>query len=204
MALFVDWSLDFYGSSSLNMILIACSGIARYMEFIPTARVPILQYMSNHFGISCDVSINNYPGQIKSIILYWICTMDERFGDMVLLVSSMYPSDVFFLFAATQLWQAQGWWLGIIPCRSRNGQKLKILMTQKMEPWTPILCACLLSFISRSYFLHKMLSLLIMYNSLKSIGYNLPLTLFALHLPDMWACNFTTSEGDFWWESCRR
>jgi len=91
MALFVDWSLDFYGSSSLNMILIACSGIARYMEFIPTARVPILQYMSNHFGISCDVSINNYPGQIKSIILYWICTMDERFGDMVLLVSSMYP-----------------------------------------------------------------------------------------------------------------
>jgi energy-converting hydrogenase Eha subunit F len=77
------------------MILIACSGIARYMEFIPTARVPILQYMSNHFGISCDVSINNYPGQIKSRILYWICTMDERFGDMVLLVSSMYPSDVF-------------------------------------------------------------------------------------------------------------
>ena len=92
------------------MILIACSGIARYMEFIPTARVPILKNMSNHFGISCDVSINNYPGQIKSRILYWICTMDERFGDMVLLVSSMYPSDVFFFFhfAATQLWQAQG------------------------------------------------------------------------------------------------
>lgn len=85
----VVWSLDFYGSSSLNMILIAYSGVARYVEFIPTARVPILQYVSNHFGISCDVSINNYPGQIKSRILYWICTMDERFGDMVLLVSSM-------------------------------------------------------------------------------------------------------------------
>jgi len=61
-------------------------GVARCMEFIPTARVPILKYMSNHFGISCDVSVNNYPGQIKSRILYWIGTIDERFGDMVLLV----------------------------------------------------------------------------------------------------------------------
>jgi len=78
------------------MILIAYSGVARCMEFIPTARVPILKYMSNHFGISCDVSVNNYPGQIKSRILYWIGTIDERFGDMVLLVSSMYPSDAFF------------------------------------------------------------------------------------------------------------
>lgn len=78
------------------MILIAYSGVARYMKFIPTARVPILQYMSNPSGISCDVSINNYPGQIKSRILYWICTMDTRFSDMVLLVSSLYPSDFFF------------------------------------------------------------------------------------------------------------
>jgi hypothetical protein len=56
------------------------------MEFIPDARVPVLQYMSNQFGISCDISINNYPGRVKSRIFYWINTIDERFGDMILLV----------------------------------------------------------------------------------------------------------------------
>ncbi|CAL4946608.1 unnamed protein product [Urochloa decumbens] len=61
-------------------------GVARSVEFIPNARVPIIQYMSNQFDISCDISINNYPGQIKSRIFYWINTIDERFGDMVLLV----------------------------------------------------------------------------------------------------------------------
>nr|TKW17694.1 hypothetical protein SEVIR_5G384900v2 [Setaria viridis] len=61
-------------------------GVARCMEFIPNARVPIFQYLSNQFGISCDISINNYPGRIKSRIFYWINTIDERFGDMVLLV----------------------------------------------------------------------------------------------------------------------
>ncbi|GJN17181.1 hypothetical protein PR202_gb04231 [Eleusine coracana subsp. coracana] len=61
-------------------------GVARSMHFIPDARVPVLQYISNHFGISCDISINNYPGQIKSRIFYWINTIDDRFGDIVLLV----------------------------------------------------------------------------------------------------------------------
>ncbi|CAO2172045.1 unnamed protein product [Urochloa humidicola] len=56
------------------------------MEFIPTAKVPIIKYMSDQFDISCDISINNYPGRIKSRIFYWINTIDERFGDMVLLV----------------------------------------------------------------------------------------------------------------------
>ncbi|XP_039812674.1 protein HESO1-like isoform X3 [Panicum virgatum] len=56
------------------------------MEFIPNARVPIIQYMSNQYDISCDISINNYPGRMKSRIFYWINTIDERFGDMVLLV----------------------------------------------------------------------------------------------------------------------
>ncbi|TVU36549.1 hypothetical protein EJB05_18486, partial [Eragrostis curvula] len=61
-------------------------GVARSVHFIPNARVPVLQYVSNHFGISCDISINNYPGQIKSRIFYWINTIDDRFGDIVLLV----------------------------------------------------------------------------------------------------------------------
>uniref|UniRef100_A0A0D9YH92 Poly(A) RNA polymerase mitochondrial-like central palm domain-containing protein n=1 Tax=Oryza glumipatula TaxID=40148 RepID=A0A0D9YH92_9ORYZ len=60
-------------------------GIARHMEFIPNARVPVLQYVSNQYGISCDISISNYPGRIKSKIFYWINTLDDRFGDMVLL-----------------------------------------------------------------------------------------------------------------------
>nr|CAB3478829.1 unnamed protein product [Digitaria exilis] len=64
-------------------------GVAKYMDFIPTARVPIIHYMSNRFGISCDISINNYPGRIKARIFYWINTIDERFGDMVLLVRSL-------------------------------------------------------------------------------------------------------------------
>ncbi|KAF0921227.1 hypothetical protein E2562_039362 [Oryza meyeriana var. granulata] len=61
-------------------------GVAGYVQFIPHARVPVLQYVSNNFGISCDISINNYPGRIKSKIFYWISTLDARFGDMVLLI----------------------------------------------------------------------------------------------------------------------
>ncbi|XP_051226725.1 protein HESO1 [Lolium perenne] len=60
--------------------------VARTMEFIPQARVPVLQYVSNRFGISCDLSVDNYPGRIKSRIFYWVSTLDERFGDMVLLI----------------------------------------------------------------------------------------------------------------------
>uniref|UniRef100_A0ACD5WGS2 Uncharacterized protein n=1 Tax=Avena sativa TaxID=4498 RepID=A0ACD5WGS2_AVESA len=60
--------------------------VARYMEFIPHARVPVLKYVSNRFGISCDLSVDNYPGRIKSKVFYWISTLDERFGDMVLLI----------------------------------------------------------------------------------------------------------------------
>ncbi|KAL6616367.1 hypothetical protein ACP70R_038637 [Stipagrostis hirtigluma subsp. patula] len=62
------------------------TGVAGYMQFIPHARVPVLQYMSNRFGISCDISIDNYAGRIKSKIFYWVNTLDERFGDMVLLI----------------------------------------------------------------------------------------------------------------------
>ncbi|KAF8716991.1 hypothetical protein HU200_026098 [Digitaria exilis] len=61
-------------------------GVSGYMQFIPHARVPVLQYVSNRFGISCDISINNFAGRIKSRIFYWVNTLDERFGDMVLLI----------------------------------------------------------------------------------------------------------------------
>ncbi|KAL6616368.1 hypothetical protein ACP70R_038638 [Stipagrostis hirtigluma subsp. patula] len=61
-------------------------GVAENMLLIPNARVPVLQYMSYNLGISCDLSIDNYPGRIKSRIFYWINTIDDRFADMVLLV----------------------------------------------------------------------------------------------------------------------
>lgn len=61
-------------------------GVSRDVQFTPTARVPVLKYVSNHFGISCDISINNYPGRTKSRVLYWLNTLDGPFRDMVLVV----------------------------------------------------------------------------------------------------------------------
>ncbi|XP_021904138.1 protein HESO1 isoform X1 [Carica papaya] len=56
------------------------------VQFIPNARVPILKLESNHRAISCDISIDNLQGQIKSKLLFWISQIDGRFRDMVLLV----------------------------------------------------------------------------------------------------------------------
>ncbi|XP_059456124.1 protein HESO1 isoform X2 [Corylus avellana] len=58
----------------------------RRLQYIPNARVPILKFESSLQGISCDVSIDNLQGQIKSKILLWISAIDTRFRDMVLLV----------------------------------------------------------------------------------------------------------------------
>ncbi|CAL9123632.1 unnamed protein product [Musa textilis] len=60
-------------------------GVARYIHFIPNARVPLLIYEGNYHNISFDVSIDNYLGIMKSKILLWISQMDERFRDIVLL-----------------------------------------------------------------------------------------------------------------------
>ncbi|XP_061368950.1 protein HESO1-like isoform X2 [Gastrolobium bilobum] len=56
------------------------------LQFISNARVPILKLKSNRQGISCDISINNLQGQMKSKILLWINNIDGRFHDMVLVV----------------------------------------------------------------------------------------------------------------------
>ncbi|XP_073009312.1 protein HESO1 isoform X2 [Typha latifolia] len=61
-------------------------GVAYGIQFIPKARVPLLIYKSVVYDISCDISINNHLGRIKSKILHWITELDERFGDMVLLI----------------------------------------------------------------------------------------------------------------------
>ncbi|XP_059628091.1 protein HESO1 [Cornus florida] len=57
----------------------------RKLQFVPNARVPILK-LESYQNISCDISINNLNGQIKSKLLYWINLIDGRFRDMVLLV----------------------------------------------------------------------------------------------------------------------
>ncbi|KAF3433654.1 hypothetical protein FNV43_RR24757 [Rhamnella rubrinervis] len=56
------------------------------LQFIPNARVPILKVESNLQNISCDISIDNLQGQMKSKFLLWINDIDARFRDMVFLV----------------------------------------------------------------------------------------------------------------------
>ncbi|KAE8683097.1 S-adenosyl-L-methionine-dependent methyltransferases superfamily protein isoform 1 [Hibiscus syriacus] len=56
------------------------------IQFIPSARVPILKSISKWQNISCDISIDNLQGQIKSKFLFWLCEIDGRFRDMILLV----------------------------------------------------------------------------------------------------------------------
>ncbi|TMX05247.1 hypothetical protein EJD97_000104 [Solanum chilense] len=76
-----------YKLSLLGDVLKAlrAKGGCRKLQFITNARVPILKFQGNN-NISCDISINNLSGQMKSKILYWINMIDGRFRDMVLLV----------------------------------------------------------------------------------------------------------------------
>lgn len=63
------------------------AGGLRKLQVVAHARVPILKFES-HQNISCDVSIDNLAGQMKSKFLFWISEIDGRFRDMVLLVCS--------------------------------------------------------------------------------------------------------------------
>nr|XP_043619531.1 protein HESO1 [Erigeron canadensis] len=56
------------------------------IKYISHARVPILKCDSNKDNISCDISVNNLIGQMKSKMLFWINDLDPRFRDMVLIV----------------------------------------------------------------------------------------------------------------------
>ncbi|CAK9323789.1 unnamed protein product [Citrullus colocynthis] len=56
------------------------------LQLIPHARVPILKIENIQHNISCDISIDNLVGQMKSKILLWLNEIDGRFHDMVLLV----------------------------------------------------------------------------------------------------------------------
>ncbi|CAH2058702.1 unnamed protein product [Thlaspi arvense] len=56
------------------------------LQFVVHARVPILKIVSWHERISCDISIDNLEGLLKSRFLFWISEIDGRFRDLVLLV----------------------------------------------------------------------------------------------------------------------
>ncbi|KAG6600034.1 Protein HESO1, partial [Cucurbita argyrosperma subsp. sororia] len=56
------------------------------LQLIAHARVPILKIENIQHNISCDISIDNLVGQIKSKILLWLNDIDGRFHDMVMLV----------------------------------------------------------------------------------------------------------------------
>ncbi|KAK6933128.1 hypothetical protein RJ641_036022 [Dillenia turbinata] len=71
--------------ADLQAALRRAGGIRR-LQLIAHARVPILKFESNYHNISCDISINNLQGQMKSKYLYWISDIDGRFRSMVLLV----------------------------------------------------------------------------------------------------------------------
>lgn len=60
-------------------------GGSRKLHFIANARIPILKFETS-YNVSCDISINNLSGQMKSKLLYWINQIDGRFRDLVLLV----------------------------------------------------------------------------------------------------------------------
>ncbi|XP_074308218.1 protein HESO1-like [Silene latifolia] len=62
------------------------TGSFRRLQFVSHARVPILKLESKFQNISCDISINNLSGHMKSKFLLWISLIDQRFRDMVLLV----------------------------------------------------------------------------------------------------------------------
>nr|GMC98287.1 protein HESO1 [Ipomoea batatas] len=61
------------------------TGGYKKLKLIPNARVPILMFHGK-YNISCDLSVNNLVGQMKSKLLYWISLIDTRFRDLVLLV----------------------------------------------------------------------------------------------------------------------
>ncbi|KAL4188669.1 hypothetical protein AMTRI_Chr08g203260 [Amborella trichopoda] len=82
---------DVSKSKKLNVLkqlrdVLQRTGVAHYIQFIPQARVPLLIFESNRHHISCDVSVGNCEGLLKSKFLLWISHIDGRFHDIVLLV----------------------------------------------------------------------------------------------------------------------
>ncbi|XP_020571079.1 protein HESO1 isoform X3 [Phalaenopsis equestris] len=65
------------------------TGVASKIEFVRTARVPIVVYQSKYYNINCDISIDNHAGYVKSYVLRLISDLDERFREFVLLIKEI-------------------------------------------------------------------------------------------------------------------
>ncbi|KAI3893580.1 hypothetical protein MKW92_052250 [Papaver armeniacum] len=61
-------------------------GMVRNLQLILQARVPLLICETNLQNISCDISISNLLGQIKSKLFLWLTEIDGHFCDMILLI----------------------------------------------------------------------------------------------------------------------
>ena len=185
-------------NSNLVLLLLLCSGFAGYIQFIPHARVPVLQYVSNRYGISCDISINNFAGRIKSKIFYWVNTLDERFSDMVLLVwielAKVFAATFFLgkLNAQLQLsFQIKEW----SKAQNINDPKSGSLNSYSL---------CLLVLFHFQVLFLMSISLIVLDLFMVSLNVLLILALFTSNFLDIGATNSTTSEGDLWREHCRR
>ncbi|KAG2285299.1 hypothetical protein Bca52824_044903 [Brassica carinata] len=90
--LFSGASILFTGKKQKQTLLaellraMRASGLWYRLQFVIHARVPILKVVSGHQRISCDISIDNLEGLLKSRFLFWISEIDGRFRDLVLLV----------------------------------------------------------------------------------------------------------------------
>ncbi|KAL9302229.1 Protein HESO1 [Arabidopsis thaliana] len=90
--LFSGSSILFTGKKQKQTLLghllraLRASGLWYKLQFVIHARVPILKVVSGHQRISCDISIDNLDGLLKSRFLFWISEIDGRFRDLVLLV----------------------------------------------------------------------------------------------------------------------
>ncbi|ONK76896.1 uncharacterized protein A4U43_C02F970 [Asparagus officinalis] len=67
------------------MKILRKNGVARNFTLVPSARVPLLKFESYRHNVSCDLSVDNHMGWMKSRILLWLSEIDERLRDMVLL-----------------------------------------------------------------------------------------------------------------------
>ncbi|XP_010517334.1 PREDICTED: protein HESO1-like [Camelina sativa] len=90
--LFSGSSILFTGKKQKQTLLghllraLRANGLWYKLQFVIHARVPILKIVSGHQRISCDISIDNLEGLLKSRFLFWISEIDGRFRDLVLLV----------------------------------------------------------------------------------------------------------------------
>lgn len=56
------------------------------MNLIARARIPVIKFKETRTGISCDISVDNDGGVLKSRVLRWISSIDDRCRQLIFLV----------------------------------------------------------------------------------------------------------------------